>query len=407
VNLYNLLLFYGKNIVASEGDEWKMYRKISAPSFSERNNRLVWDEAVKHLSSLFNDIWGSQEEVAVDNFLETTLSLTLFIISAAGFGQQISWKDKGIRPAGYEMSFKDAIYTVSAKGVLKLIVPKKLIDLEVTKSVRSIKVGFNELHKYILEMINSRKTAEKKEEKYDLLSSLLDANEEESDGTSKLSDSELVGNIFIFLIAGHETTAHTLAFVFALLALYPEEQQKLYEQTKSILGDNDLPKYEEIGAYTYAMAVFYETLRLFPAVTAIPKVAAEDTTLMTHNRHGDRVPVYIPKGSNIVINTPALHHNPRYWEDPYTFKPSRFLGDWPRDAFLPFSGGVRACLGRRFAETEAIAAITMLVARYKVEVLEEPQFANETFERRRDRILDCHSGLSLTPTRVPLVFKRR
>lgn len=85
-------------------------------------------------------------------------------------------------------------------------------------------------------MIRGRQFADKSIERNDLFTSLLKANEDEDyKGTTKLSESELSGNIFIFLLAGHETTAHTLAFTFGLLALYPDEQEKLYQQIVSVM----------------------------------------------------------------------------------------------------------------------------------------------------------------------------
>ena len=121
--------------------------------------------------------------------------------------------------------------------------------------------------------------------------------------------------------------------------------------------------------------VFYETLRMFPPVrefyisplgvpnwlllqvVAIPKESAEDTTLTASNIHGHKITIPISKGTDININVPGLHYNrltcfytpltlfwrgyisARYWSDPESFQPSRFLKDWPRDAFLPFSAG--------------------------------------------------------------------
>lgn len=103
-------------------------------------------------------------------------------------------------------------------------------------------------------------------------------------------------------------------------------------------------------------------------VTVIPKRSAEDTTLSVPNAQGETVVVPIPKGTDVNIDVPGLHYNrtwqvipsvfhslspeilAKYWEDPHTFKPDRFMkSDWNRDAFLPFSGGARACLGRRYA----------------------------------------------------------
>lgn len=155
---------------------------------------------------------------------------------------------------------------------------------------------------------------------------------------------------------------------------------------------------------------------MFPPVIGIPKMAAEDCTLTTTNNSGEKIIVPIPKNAGINIHTVGLHYNrkrlsslsvhrtwpdgeiytAKYWEDPTTFKPSRFLGDWPRDCFLPFSGGVRSCLGRRFAELETIVAIAMLVKKYKITVKEEPEFAGETFEQKKARVLMAKNGLTLT-----------
>jgi len=211
----------------------------------------------------------------------------------------------------------------------------------------------------------------------------------------------------MFLLAGHETAGHTLCFAFGLLALYPDEQEKLYKHIISVLPDHRNPTFEDMPLLTYALCVFYETLRMFPSVINIPKVCEEDTTLTVGNAAGEKLTIPVLKGVRITIDTPGLHYNPRYWKDPHSFKPARFLKDWPRDAFVPFSAGPRACLGRKFAETEAVAALTMLVSRYKITIKEEPQFAGETFEQRKTRVLKCWNGVTLTPSRVPLTFTRR
>lgn len=407
VQQYRILQFWGNNIVASEGEEWKRFRKISAPAFSERNNRLVWEETVRIMVDLFDNLWENKPEIVVDHAVDITLPIALFVIGVAGFGRRISWKDDLIVPPNHKLAFKDALHIVSTELLIKVITPEFILKREFTESMRRVNLGYAELEQYMLDMINSRRNADKKEERYDLFSSLLDASEDELDGQAKLTDRELLGNIFIFLLAGHETTAHTLSFTFGLLALYAEEQEKLYQHIKSVIPDGRIPSYEEMNLFTQSMAVFYETLRMFPPVTGIPKFAAEDTSLVTTDSEGRKVTIPVPQGTPIVLNVPGLHNNPKYWDEPEAFKPDRFLGDWPRDAFLPFSSGARSCLGKRFFETEGIAILTMLMARYKVEIKEEPEFAGETFEERKTRILNVKQGLTLTPVRLPLVFKRR
>ncbi|PCH40910.1 cytochrome P450 [Wolfiporia cocos MD-104 SS10] len=402
---YKVLTFYGSNIVVTEADEWKRHRKITAPSFSERNNRLVWDETISIVQELCQVVWKGQNEIAIDNIVDLTVPMALYVIGVAGFGRRMSWVEDMSIPAGHSMFFRDALHTVSNDLWIKVIIPSLILKYAPIPRVRKFYTAYNELERYMFEMIEARRNAEKREERYDLFSSLLDANSSESEGA--LTDSELMGNIFVFLIAGHETTAHTLAYTFIMLALYQNEQDILYQHIKSVLPDGRIPSYEEMGKLYYSMAVFQETLRMFPPVNGIPKYSEEDTTLMTRSMTGEPRAVPCPKGTALLIHTPGLHYNPRYWEDPYAFKPARFLGDWPRDAFLPFSGGARACLGRRFSETEGVAILTYIIAHFQIVVKEEPQFAGETFDQRKERLLKSRAALTLFPVKAPLVFKRR
>jgi len=259
-----------------------------------------------------------------------------------------------------------------------------------------------------LEMVKARKNSDNAEQHHDLFNGLLDAAQDELDNGAALRDEELIANMFIFLLAGHETAAHTLCFTFALLALYPDEQEHLYQHIKEVTsGLNGTPTYEDMSRFTYTLAVFYETLRLFPPVTMIPKVAAQDTTLTVNNADGGKTTFPVASGTEIELTVTGLHYNPRYWKDPHKFMPERFLADWPKDAFIPFSQGARACLGRRFSETESLAVINMVVSRYRLEVKEEAEFAGETFEERYARVTAFEQGITTIPVRVPLVFKRR
>jgi len=304
------------------------------------------------------------------------------------------------------MTFKDALHTLSDNVIFKIALPDWAKNL--TKRTRKVHLAFMELKQYMLEMVEARRNSDNVEQRYDLLNGLLDAAQDEVEDGAALSDEELIGNMFIFLLAGHETTAHTLCFTFALLALYPDEQERLYQHIKGVMSSlNGTPTNEDTSRFTHTLAVFYETLRLFPPVTLIPKVAAEDTTLTVSNAVGGRTTFPVASGTEIELNVVGLHYNPRYWKDPHRFMPERFLGDWPKDAFIPFSQGARACLGRRFGETEVIAVINMLVSRYRLEVKEEPEFAGETFEERYARITAFDEGITTIPVRMPLVFKRR
>ncbi|KAJ3991355.1 family 614/534 cytochrome P450 [Lentinula boryana] len=234
VEQYKVLSFFGENIVASEGDDWKRYRKIAAPVFSDRNNKLTWDETVRIILDLFDNVWGSQECIIIDHALDITLPVKLLFPVIFDFGLRISWKDEGI-PPNHQMSFKDALHEVSMNCFIKILFPNWAMGL--TEHTRRVRLAFEELDSHMLEIISKRRHAEKKEERHDLLGGLLDASADDPSFT----DRDLTGNIFMFLVAGHETTAHTLCFTFAMLALYPDQQEILYQHIKSILADGRLP----------------------------------------------------------------------------------------------------------------------------------------------------------------------
>jgi len=409
VHLYTLLLAFGNNLVASEHDEWKKYRRIAGPSFTEPNSRLVWQETVHVMNDLFSNVWTDKKEIVSDHALEITKPIALLVIGAAGFGRHMPWNNELKAPSAREsLLFQNALLTVAEEAV-KLMIPRYVGVL--VPCVRKAHEAFDELKRCMLEMIEGRKNANVKEERFDLLNSLLDANMTAGRNglgdDAKLTEDEVLGNIFIFLLAGHETSAHVLCFALGLLALHPEEQERVHQEILTAVPENRDPAFQDLRSLPYVQCVLNETLRMFPPVNIVPKQAAESCVLTTTNNSGEIITVAIPKGSYITLRIISLHYNPKYWEDPLSFKPARFNGDWPRDAFLPFGGGARSCLGRRFAELEFIVAIVMLVRRYRIIVKDEPQFAGETFEQRKERVLRAKNGLTLTPVKMPLTFVLR
>ncbi|OJT02991.1 Cytochrome P450 4A4 [Trametes pubescens] len=395
--VYELLATFGTNIVVTEGAEWKRQRKIAAPAFSERNNKLVWDETFRIVDEMFQDVWGDKDIVEIDHVMDLTVPITLMVIGVASFGRRMSWNEDSVAPAGHSFTFKDVLLEVSKRLILRIVFPQWVLRLG-TPGMRRFARASGELTRYLEEMVQERRTSTKKEERHDLLSSLLDANEGALESDAKLTDDALLGNIFMFLVAGYETTSHTLAYAFIFLALYQEEQEKFYQSLRAAMPADRAPAYEELSSFAYSLAVFKETLRHFPPTVAIPKSSADDTVFTLTNTAGEKRSIPVPRGTYIAICTVGLHKNPRYWDDPEAFKPERFLGNYPREAFLPFSGGARGCIGRGFAETEAIAVLTAIVSKYKVEVREEARFAGETFEQRKARLF--RSQYSLTPQYV-------
>jgi len=254
----------------------------------------------------------------------------------------------------------------------------------------------------MLEMIEECKSSEGRR---DLLTNLVHASMEKN-GSQKefeFTHRDLLGNIFIFLLAGYETTASALSFTIALLATHQEEQEELYKHIRSVVPDGRLPTYHDVPRLTRVLAVINESLRLYAPATMVFKKAAEDCVIQTDSGK----PLPVPKGTMLVPMVNAIHRNPRYWSDPDEFRPGRFLGDYNKDAFIPFSAGARGCLGRRFSEIEQIAVLSVIVLHYKITVLEEPQYAHETASERKKRVLASQLGIVSVPLRTPVVFTLR
>ncbi|KAL2919019.1 hypothetical protein HK105_201289 [Polyrhizophydium stewartii] len=447
IEFYGILDLFGRNVVTTEHAEWRRHRKVAAPQFSEKNNMFVHRETVRTVKDMFR-AWDSTAAQSPAQSAETSallagntggvvidvtndmMKLALHVISSAGFGLKIDWVESESElklPANHKMSFKTAIEEVINSLLLKLMLPKFVYSLPI-KRIQHLKDCFEEFELYLREMIRSADA----QTEANLLVSLAKAVKTEDPANSILTEQELVGNMFIFLFAGHETTADALNFSLALLAINQNAQQRLYDEVKTVIGDKD-PEYRHIPELVYTLAVMNEALRMYPPVSEIPKIS---------NGRQSVGGVNLIDRTRITLDVMALHHNPKYWgPDPQAFRPERWFaspecarsakatadavrananarstkeapamdGDLPqqaqplysynRYAFIPFSEGARSCLGKRFSQIEFITALAMIVQNYSVHL---PDGASP------EQMLDTQMRITVqTAEHVKLVFRRR
>ncbi|KAB5592694.1 hypothetical protein CTheo_3894 [Ceratobasidium theobromae] len=148
---------------------------------------------------------------------------------------------------------------------------------------------------------------------------------------------------------------------------------------------------------------------MFPMVTNMARRATTDTTL-TFGHGANTQTIHIPASTHAFILPNSLHYSPSYWDEPEDFNPDRFMDPyWNRDAFVPFSLGPRACIGRRFAETTLVAGLSVLISKYEISI-DESRFKpipGESMAERRTRLIRPSAGLTLTPATIPLIFTPR
>ncbi|MFD7501824.1 cytochrome P450 [Streptomyces sp. NPDC059850] len=192
----------------------------------------------------------------------------------------------------------------------------------------------------------------------DLLSTLVAAVDEESqDGQKQLSDTELADEALTFFLGGMETTAITLAWALHLLATNPDVQHRLQAETDAVLAGGK-PDPAQLPSLGLAARVVTETLRLYPPAWMMTRTLRQDAELGG---------VRLKGGSTLVLSPYLLHRRSDLYDEPDRFDPDRWDGAQPdRATYIPFGAGARKCIGDQFALTEAILALTAIVARWEL-----------------------------------------
>ncbi|MEM8730097.1 MAG: cytochrome P450 [Pseudomonadota bacterium] len=172
---------------------------------------------------------------------------------------------------------------------------------------------------------------------------------------------EMVDQVAIFFLAGHETSASALAWALYLLALYPDWQARVAAEARSV----DTWDFAALSRLVVTRDVFRETLRLYPPVPMMVREAG------SAERFRDRA---VPKGAQLVLSPWHIHRHTRLWDNPDGFDPDRWQTEngrsCARTAYMPFSAGARVCPGAGFAMIEGPLILARLLARFKVATVE-------------------------------------
>ena len=193
---------------------------------------------------------------------------------------------------------------------------------------------------------------------HDLLSLLLAVRDDAGDA---LGDPALLAEIVTLVLAGHETTAATLAWVWALLARHPAVERRLHDEVDRVLGERE-PTVADVANLPVTAGVLAETLRLYPAAVAFARRPVAPLALGGYA---------LAAGTSVYVSPYVTQRDGRFFDDPDAFRPERWDGAPPaRFAYFPFGGGSKACIGEPFARLEATLVIAGLARRFRFEALE-------------------------------------
>lgn len=336
----------GDSLFIAEGAHWRWQRRAAAPAFAQRHvNALApvmsaaADASCRRLAACAGP---------VDLFAET-VAATFEVISDVTFSGH----------GGFE---RDAVHQ-AIDGYIAQTAKVSLLDVLglpgwVPRPGRMLAGGGLRRMKAIADQaIAARAEAAARDGPPDLLDLLLDAQDPET-GRAMNRD-ELRDNLLTFIVAGHETTALTLAWALYLCAFDPAVQTRAAAEARAALGTRTATA-ADLEALPLIHRIVNEALRLYPPAAFLSRTArAHDRLCGREVRPGDTVmlPIY------------ALHRHHLLWDRPDAFDPDRFLDPPDRFAFLPFGAGPRICIGASFAIQEAVIILATLLARFRFSAL--------------------------------------
>ncbi|CAG8687235.1 6938_t:CDS:2, partial [Funneliformis mosseae] len=330
-----LIEFFGDGLIFANGDKWRTFRRLATPAF---NNALSPDIVGETMFELFNFMQHNLSR-PIDVF-EIMQRTTIECLNSAETPHIINVYK-------YIISIVESSYQMIFPWLIKLPTAQNRKFYEANK----------EFNGFISDVIKARRDEVENQKgsnngRIDLLSSMLELSNQKGIHTdSKQLRDEMVG----FFVAGHDTTTMALSSSLYFLAKYPEMQERARGEVISVLGNEPIiPTTEQLKEMKNINAVIKESLRIHPPATKIiPRKLTKPMKIG---------PYLIPANIICTTNIWQINHDPKYWENPEQYNPERFLNNEKIHPFswIPFSTGVRNCIGQNFSLMEQRVILSML-----------------------------------------------
>jgi cytochrome P450 len=337
----------GQGLVTAMGRHWRKQRMLLQPTFHRASLKEMVECMVEQSELYFDDLKKRHPSGGVIDAHREMTKLTLDVVINALFGAGL-------------LSSSDVSYE-AVIGALEVVNERSNgfalpLSVPTPKNLRFKRV-LKELNKIVYGLIKKARDLGPEHEsiRSTLLGMLLSSTD--ADTGKPLPDAIIRDELLTFFVAGHETTALTMTWLFTLLDEAPEVIEKLREEADRVVGDR-LPTFEDLPKLTYTLQVIHETLRLRGPVAVVARNCAVDDNICGYE---------VKKGDMVLPFFYGAHRHPDYWEDPERFDPERFTEarskGRDRWCYIPFSAGQRVCIGNNFSLYESQLIIAMLVQR--------------------------------------------
>ncbi|MFY9316936.1 MAG: cytochrome P450 [Burkholderiales bacterium] len=336
----------GKGILTSEGADWKWQRQASAPMFRQQE-LLGFVPAFVRATEAIVEKWRAAPAGAAQPIDRDMTRATFDVISA-------TLLPSADRTVGTVIEDSMALFQRAGGWELLLALagaPHWLPRPGMVSGARAIVM----LRRAVAAILAERRAIEAKEGAGpdDLMHRLMGARD--PDTGQSMNDEQLVDNLLTFYLAGHETTARSLAWTLYLVASSPEWACALEEEVARVTGGGPVEA-AHLERLALVQQVLKESMRLYPPVPMIGRQCVARTRLDGMD---------VEPGATVIMPIYAMHRHAKRWEDPDAFDPARFAPEreakLPRYQYLPFGAGPRICIGMAFAMLEATAMLATLL----------------------------------------------
>ncbi len=332
-------MLLGNGLIVSDGDIWRRSRTMIQPAFSRQNvHRLMTvmvqccDRRALHWADL-----ASRGEAL--NITEETSDFALELILISIFGSDY-----------------DEFILTQGENPFAFLSRDSTRDLSVVMKVR-------QLRDLLMQIIEARR-GRAGEQHFDFLAMYLQAVDKQGAG---FTDAELLDELMTLIVAGFETSANTLNWVWYLIAKHPDVEERLIEEARRIMPGVSAVSSESAAAMRFTQQTLEEALRLYPPVWLFTRRSHEQDELDDYD---------VPPGTDIYLSPFILHRSEHYWPNPDAFDPDRFAATDKPDKdrpYFPFSLGPRRCLGEYFSFLEMKVHLGLLLPRFRLRLEDDSE----------------------------------
>ncbi len=353
VQTEGLAQYVGKGLLTSEGEYWLKQRRLIQPGFHRPKLAALASDMLNEVRDFETSFEPYIDQFESFDMKKYMMHLTFRIVSRSLFGTSVTFDEL--------LQIEQTIEDIQAYFVSKTRQPylKPLFHLIGREQFYNEMLKLSD--KIIFRTINERRQTNG-EEYHDLLDMLMKSRYE--DTGEGMTDQQLRDESLILFVAGHETTANAMTWLWYLLAQHPKEVQKLREEVDRVLGDRKEITFADLPNLVYNRQVIDESMRLYPPAWITDRIAVADDVIDGY---------LIPKDSIVLTFIYGMHRDENLWPKAHHFIPERFSKENKKKhtkyAYIPFGGGPRLCIGNNFALMEMQIILAHLIRQYDFSIV--------------------------------------